>query len=82
MGKLQFGKNLLQHECPTSRLAINLVILLSFIGFLNSPKMSLKFSDNFELALQILVQKAFLMRITGDIDAKSKKWYVQDNFPI
>ena len=44
--------------------------------------MNLKFSDNFELALQILVQKAFLMRNTGDIDAKSKKWYVQDNFPI
>ena len=53
------------------RLVINLVIFLSCIDPLKSPKVSLKFSDNFELG-------SFLMRVIGNIDAKSKNWYGQD----
>ena len=37
------------------------------------------FSDNFEMTLDILVQKnPFLMTTIGDVNAKSKNWYSQD----
>ena len=56
---------------PSLRSVINLVIFLPCIDLLNSPKVSLKFSDNFELG-------SFLMRVIGNIDAKCKNWYGQD----
>ena len=59
----------------TLRLVINLVTFLSFTGLQISPMMSLKLSDNFELALQTLAQKRlFLMRVISDFDAMSKNW--------
>ena len=59
----------------TLRLVINLVTFLSFTGLQISPTMSLKLSDNFELALQTLAQKRlFLMRVISDFDAMSENW--------
>ena len=65
----------MQRKSLALRLVKNLVLLLTFIGPKISPKMSMKLSDNFELALQTLAQKQyFLMRPTVTLVLKKLVW--------
>ena len=70
------------NECLTLELKVSDKIY-NFVVLYRSPSQSQDefetFSDNFEMALDILAEKnSFLMTTIGDFNAKSKNWYSQD----
>ena len=70
------------NECLTLELKVGDKIC-NFVVLYRSPSQSQDefetFSDNFEMTLDIPVQKnPFLMTAIGDFNAKSKNWYSQD----